>query len=92
MGKQWTHLNTTLALQSAVNDPHAVFTITWTTAGASDSLFLDVVSLFPARGRRGLPFIRADLAEMTERVHASIVRLPGGSYVDGVNIAGRFEW
>ena len=68
------------------------FSLTWTTTSASDSLFLDVISVFPTVGWRGLPFIRSDLADMIESIHPSVVRLPGGSYVDGVNIAGRFEW
>lgn len=90
--KQWSHLNATLTLQSAVSDPHAVFCLTWNSGGGTDTVFLDVVSLLPAEGWRGLPFIRADLADMIDAIHPSVVRLPGGSYVDGVNIAGRFEW
>src|SRR6202012_4904831 len=91
-GRGWAKFNTTLSLTSPSDDANALFSLTWTSSGGSDSLFLDVVTLFPVGGWRGLPFIRSDLAEMIAAVHPSIVRLPGGSYIDGVNIAGRFEW
>ena len=89
---KWSKLSSVLSVKSPVNDPHAQLTLTWTTTAASDSLFLDVVSMFPTEGWRGLPFIRSELAEMIADIHPSIVRVPGGSYVDGVNLAGRFEW
>ena len=88
----WTRLTATLTLKNAVADPHAVFSLTWASSGATDSVFLDVVTLFPGEGWRGLPFIRADLADMIADIHPSIVRMPGGSYIDGVDIAGRYEW
>ena len=92
IAKTWTHLNSTLTLKAPSDDAMAVFTLTWTSTSASDTLFLDVVTLFPTVGWRGLPYIRSDLAELIEAIHPSIVRLPGGSYIDGVSIAGRFEW
>ena len=92
VGKQWSRLNATLALKAGSDDAHAVFSLSWPSGGGVDALFLDVVTLFPTTGWRGLPFIRSDLSEMIAAIHPSIVRLPGGSYIDGVDIAGRFEW
>lgn len=51
------------------------------TAGASGSIWLDVVSLFPPTWKNRPNGTRPDIAEMIARMKPAIIRLPGGSYV-----------
>lgn len=87
----WTQVASVLNVQS-VNDPIAIFTVTWNTFNQHDQINFDAFTMYVDDGWRGLPFIRPDLADMVANMHPSIFRFPGGYYISGDIISYRFEW
>ena len=55
-------------------------------------LWLDMVSLQPTKGWRGLSYIRSDLADKVAALVPAFVRFPGGCYSEGDRLGDRFEW
>ena len=88
----WQHQTATISLSSS--DTNARLQLTWqqSAGSASTVLWLDVVTLLPTTGWRGLPYIREDLAEVIAAMQPSFVRFPGGCYVEGDRLADRFNW
>ena len=88
----WTSQTARIPLSSS--DPNARLQLTWPHAAgaASTVVWLDVVTLLPVEGWRGLPYIREDLAELIAAMQPSFVRFPGGCYVEGDRLADRFNW
>ena len=74
------------------DDPMAIFTVQWSTTTHTDQINFDVFSVMPSIGWRGLKYIRPDLGDMIAALKPSFFRFPGGAYVDGVQIANRFNW
>jgi alpha-N-arabinofuranosidase len=62
------------------------------TAGHSGKLWLDVVSLFPPTYKNRPNGNRPDLMEMMAAMHPTFLRMPGGNYLEGNEIADRFPW
>ena len=62
------------------------------TAGHAGKLWLDVVSLFPATYKNHPNGNRPDLMEMMAAMHPKFLRMPGGNYLEGNEIADRFPW
>ena len=90
---EWKQLRAAVATRTATADPHAVLRLTWAMpASGSAVIHFDIVTCFPQPGWRGLPFIRADIADMIAALHPGIFRMPGGGYVDGNTLAQRFAW
>ncbi len=57
------------------------------------SIYLDFVSLFPAQTfNNRTNGLRPDLANMLVNLKPSFMRFPGGSWVDGVNLADAYHW
>jgi alpha-L-arabinofuranosidase len=86
--EEWSRL--TAVLRAAETDPAARLVLT--TAGKG-SVWLDVVSLFPAetwKGRRN--GLRVDLAERVKAMAPAFVRFPGGCFVEGDRLANAFRW
>lgn len=52
---------------------------------------LDMVSLMPRDGWRGLPF-RADLAELLAALRPGHIRFPGGCFIEGESTAFTHRW
>jgi alpha-L-arabinofuranosidase len=86
LGTQWQYHS--LDLSASGNDPKAHLEILSTGKGA---LYLDMVSLMPDKTweNHGL---RIDLATALEALHPRFMRFPGGSFVEGVNIADMYNW
>ena len=85
----WMKFNFSLTTQQAGT---AAFRMTWKTTGKADRLNIDVVTLFPVLGWKGLPWLRPDLAQAVADLHPSFMRFPGGCFVEGQIIANRFNW
>ena len=77
---EWKELKGRISVPPSTFDPHAMFAITWgsPSTGGPVSVNVDVVTLFPDVGWKGLPFIRPDLADRIEAMKPSFIRMPGG--------------
>ena len=63
------------------------------TINKPDTLWIDVVSLFPARTFNNRPNgLRVDMMEMLAALNPSFVRFPGGAIVGGINLDNRIQW
>ena len=62
-------------------------------AGATGSVWLDFVSLFPARTWNGRPNgMRPDIAQMISDLKPGFVRFPGGCIVEGGTLETAYNW
>ncbi len=79
-----------ISLVSDAMDPSARLALRISQAG---SVYLDFVSLFPAQTfNNRTNGLRPDLAKMLVNLQPSFMRFPGGSWVDGVNLADAYHW
>ena len=83
---QWQY--DSLNLTAAGSDPKAHLEI---SGKGSGTLYLDMVSLMPAKTWKNHGF-RVDLAKALDALHPRFMRFPGGSFVEGVNIADMYNW
>jgi alpha-L-arabinofuranosidase len=84
----WTKY--TCQLKPTASDPQAKFVLTF---GSRGTLWLDFVSLFPAKTFRNRPNgLRNDIATMIEGLHPSFIRWPGGCFVEGITIESAPNW
>lgn len=61
--------------------------------GSTGTVYLDFVSLFPARTFKNRPNgLRADLAKYIADLKPAFVRWPGGCFVEGINIENTPSW
>ena len=89
----WQRFATVLNVSSSVTD--ARFVLSWraTSASARDRVTVDVVSVMPRTdGWLGLPYIRPSLGSLIAELRPSLVRFPGGCFVEGARLADRFNW
>lgn len=87
-GSEWKKYSCTLKPQ--VSDPKARFVI---SPGGTGTIWLDFVSLFPARTFKNRPNgLRQDLAQLIADLKPSFVRWPGGCYVEGITIESAPNW
>jgi alpha-L-arabinofuranosidase len=62
-------------------------------AGAAGKVWLDFVSLFPAKTFKGRANgLRADIAQMIADLKPGFIRFPGGCVVEGGNIETSYNW
>ena len=61
------------------------------TAGSKGKVWLDFVSLMPAKTWNGLP-LRLDIAQMIADLQPKFVRFPGGCVVEGYSIKDAYNW
>jgi alpha-L-arabinofuranosidase len=79
-----------LSLVPNATDPNARLVLRIAQIG---SVYLDFVSLFPAQTfNNRTNGLRPDLANMLVNLKPSFMRFPGGSWVDGINLAGAYHW
>ena len=90
--RSWSKQFVMLILNSSSTDDNAILTLTWTTQSPSTILYLDVISLQPATGYDAVPWLRPDLGSLVAELKPSVVRLPGGCYVEGGRLSNRFNW
>ncbi len=87
-GKGWT--TSRVELKSNANDTDARLVLRAKSAG---TVFLDMVSLFPAATWKGRANgLRADLAEMLVELNPAFVRFPGGCWVEGDTMKESYRW
>lgn len=61
------------------------------TAQSTGTLWLDFVSLMPAKTWHGMP-LRSDIAQMIADMNPSFVRFPGGCVVEGGTTDTAYDW
>ena len=84
----WQHFAMSLVPNST--DPNARLVLRIAQAG---SVYLDFVSLFPANTFNSRTNgLRPDLANMLVNLKPSFMRFPGGSWVDGTDLADAYHW
>jgi alpha-L-arabinofuranosidase len=84
----WQHF--ALPLVPNATDPSARLVLRISQTG---SVYLDFVSLFPAQTfNNRTNGLRPDLANMLVNLKPSFMRFPGGSWVDGSNLADAYHW
>src|SRR6267142_1198061 len=85
---QWKNFKVTLT--GTRSEPAARFVI---QAVSSGTVWLDIVSLFPAKTFKQHPNgLRPDLAQMLADLKPGFVRFPGGCVVEGGTIQTSYDW
>jgi len=84
----WKQFRATL--HATRSEPAARFVL---TAGAAGTIWLDLVSLFPAATFKNHPNgLRLDLAQMLADLKPGFVRFPGGCVVEGGTVETAYNW
>jgi alpha-L-arabinofuranosidase len=79
-----------VAFTATTTDPKARLGLSFRPAGR---IFLDMVSLFPAKTFRNRPNgLRPDLAEAIAALKPGFIRGPGGCFAEGITIESRPQW
>jgi alpha-L-arabinofuranosidase len=79
-----------VAFTATASDAKARLGLSFQPAGR---IFLDMVSLFPARTFRNRPNgLRPDLAEAIAALKPGFIRGPGGCFAEGITIESRPQW
>ncbi len=85
---RWTEFRANLRATRTRGDARLVV-----RAFSPGTLWLDQVSLFPARTYRGRPNgLRPDLAQMIADLKPGFVRFPGGCIVEGGTVETAYDW
>lgn len=88
MGETWRKYEAKLTATGS--DPKAQFVLTF---GSTGTVWLDFVSLFPAKTFKNRPNgLRPDLAQMVADLKPAFIRWPGGCFVEGITIESRAQW
>lgn len=87
-GGEWRRYQCTL--RPTLSDPNGRLTL---LIDRPQTLWLDVVSLFPHATYRNRPNgLRQDLVEALAQMRPAFLRFPGGAVVGGLNLDNRFQW
>jgi alpha-N-arabinofuranosidase len=81
-----------VGLQTPVNitpTSHARFAI---TTDRPAKMWLDLVCLFPPTWKNQPNGLRRDLMQMLVDLHPRFLRFPGGAYLEGATLDGRYQW
>ena len=85
---QWRRFEATL--RASGTDPKARLAL---TLGSTGRLWLDMVSLFPAKTFKDRPNgLRPDLAQMIADMKPGFIRAPGGCFAEGITVESRPQW
>ena len=90
--QSWSQQSAMLQLDGNSTDDSAVLTLSWTASAPTSTVYLDVVSLLPSSHYSTVPWLRPDLGRLVAELKPSVVRLPGGCYVEGGRLSNRFNW
>jgi len=85
----WKQYELTLTTTKAEPTAQARFVLTVDRPG---TIWLSLVSLFPPTYRNQANGFRPDLLQMLIDMRPKFLRFPGGNYLEGDQIADRFEW
>ena len=84
--KQYAFTLTTGKLQPSA-DNHLTLTV-----GHPGKVWINMVSLFPPTYKDRSNGNRPDLMQMMAAMHPTFLRMPGGNYLEGDEIADRYDW
>jgi alpha-L-arabinofuranosidase len=88
IGAEWQQFNATLTANRTESKSRLVI-----AAGASGTLWLDFVSLFPETTWKDRPNgLRPDIAQMIADLKPAFVRFPGGCVVEAGTIETAYNW
>jgi alpha-N-arabinofuranosidase len=85
----WKQYEVTLQTRSAAPTTAARYVLTIDRPG---TVWLGLVSLFPPTFRDQSNGFRPDIMQMMADMKPKFLRFPGGNYLEGDQIADRFEW
>ena len=85
----WKQYDVTLTSSALEPTAKARFVL---TADRPGTIWLTLVSLFPPTYRNQANGFRPDLLQMLIDMRPKFLRFPGGNYLEGDQIADRFEW
>jgi len=85
----WKQYEVTLSTANVAPTAKARFVLTVDRPG---TLWLSLVSLFPPTYKNQANGFRPDLLQMLIDMRPKFLRFPGGNYLEGDQIADRFEW
>jgi alpha-N-arabinofuranosidase len=85
----WKQYEVTLSTANAAPTATARFVLTLDRPG---TVWLGLVSLFPPTYKNQANGFRPDLLQMLIDMRPKFLRFPGGNYLEGDQIADRFEW
>jgi len=85
----WKRYEVTLSTAAAAPTAKARFVLTLDRPG---TIWLGLVSLFPPTYKNQANGFRPDLLQMLIDMQPKFLRFPGGNYLEGDQIADRFEW
>jgi alpha-L-arabinofuranosidase len=88
LGSDWKQFNAELVASKTQAKARLVI-----LAGAAGSVWLDFVSLFPAKTWKDRPNgLRPDIAQMIADLKPGFVRFPGGCVVEGGTVETAYNW
>jgi alpha-N-arabinofuranosidase len=87
--QSWKQYDVTLQTRSATPTTAARYVL---TVDRPAKVWLSVVSLFPPTFRDQPNGFRSDIMQMMVDMKPKFLRFPGGNYLEGDQIADRFEW
>ncbi len=85
----WKRYEVTLSTANVAATAKARFVLTLDRPGV---IWLGLVSLFPPTYKNQANGFRPDLLQMLIDMRPTFLRFPGGNYLEGDQIADRFEW
>jgi alpha-L-arabinofuranosidase len=85
----WKQYEVTLSTANVTPTARARFVLTLDRPG---TIWLSLVSLFPPTYRNQVNGFRSDLLQLLIDMRPKFLRFPGGNYLEGDQIADRFEW
>jgi len=85
----WKQYQVTLSTASVAPTANARFVLTVERPG---TIWFSLVSLFPPTYKNQVNGFRPDLLQMLIDMRPKFLRFPGGNYLEGDQIADRFEW
>jgi alpha-N-arabinofuranosidase len=85
----WKQYEVTLSTASVAPTANARFVLTVERPG---TIWFSLVSLFPPTYKTQVNGFRPDLLQMLIDMRPKFLRFPGGNYLEGDQIADRFEW
>jgi alpha-L-arabinofuranosidase len=89
MTQAWKQYDVTLTTATLAPTAKARFVLTVDRPG---TIWFSLVSLFPPTYRNQANGFRPDLLQMLIDMRPKFLRFPGGNYLEGDQIADRFEW
>jgi alpha-N-arabinofuranosidase len=85
----WQQYEVTLSTSNVAATANARFVLTVERPG---TIWFSLVSLFPPTSKNQANGFRPDLLQMLVDMRPKFLRFPGGNYLQGDQIADRFEW